>query len=81
MKSNFYKDITKIDDFRPECIECTNQYQYKKREKRNLHARKRLAIDVKYRLIKNTRRRIHRALKRKSKSSSNTDILGIDINL
>ena len=78
-KSNFYKDITKIDGFRPECINCTKQYHYKNREKRNLRERKRLAIDVNCRLIKNTRRRSHGALK-KSKSSSTIAILGIDIN-
>ena len=32
-------------------------------------------------MINNTRRRIHRALKGKSKSSSTIDILGIDIDL
>ena len=78
-KSNFYKDITKIDGYRPECKFWTNQYHFKNREK-NLRGRRRIAIDVKYHLIKNTRRRIHRALKRKSKSSSTIDILVIDIN-
>ena len=24
-KSNFYKDITKIDGYRPQCINCTKQ--------------------------------------------------------
>ena len=55
-------------------------YQYKNREKRNLRERKRIAIDFNYRLIKNTRRKTHQALKGKSKSSSTIDILGIDIN-
>ena len=49
-------------------------------EKKNLRERKRLAIDVNYRLIKNTRLRFLRALKRKSKSSSTIVVLGIDIN-
>ena len=49
-------------------------------EKKNLRERKRLAIDVNYRLSKNTRRRIHRALKRKSKSSLTIDILGKNFN-
>ena len=38
-------------------------------------------IDVNFRLICNTRRRIHHALNGKSKSSPTKDILGIDINL
>ena len=79
LKSNFYKDITKIDGYRPECINCTKQYHYKNSEKRNLRQRKRLAIDVNYRLIENTRRRIHHAFNRKRKPSSTLDILGIDI--
>ena len=37
--------------------------------------------DIKYRLIKNTRRRIHHALKGKTKSSSTKEILGIVIDL
>ena len=36
-------------------------------------------MDLKFKLICNTRRRIHRALKGKSKPSSTIDILGIDI--
>ena len=28
LKSNFYKDVTKIDGYRPSCIRCTNQYYY-----------------------------------------------------
>ena len=80
IKSYLYKDNTIIDGYRPECKFCTKQYHYKNREKRNLHERKRRARDVNYRLIKNTRRRVHRALKGKSKSSSTIDILGTDIN-
>ena len=62
------------------CKFCTNQYVRKHREKRNLRERKRIAIDLKYGFIKNTRHGIHRALKGKSKSSATIDILGIDIN-
>ena len=80
-KSNFYKNFTKTDGFRPQCIKCTKQYQYANREKRNLPERRRIAVDVKYRLFKNTRRRIHQVLKRKSKSSSTKDILGVDNNI
>ena len=78
-KSNFYKDITKINGYRQECKFCTNQSPYENRERRNLRERKRLAIDVYYRLIKNTLRRIRRFLKGKSKSPSTIDILGIGI--
>ena len=28
LNSNFYKDITKNDGYRPSCIRCTNQYYY-----------------------------------------------------
>ena len=42
---------------------------------------KRINTDVNFRLIKNTRRRIHHALNGKTKSSSTRDILGIDIDL
>ena len=31
--SKFYKDCTKMDGYRPECINWFKQYQYKKREK------------------------------------------------
>ena len=79
-KSNFHKDITKKDGYKSECTNCTKQNQYKNREKRNLRERKRLAIDVNYPLSRNTRRRIHRPLKGKSKSSSTKDILGINTN-
>ena len=68
-KSKFYKDIFKIDGYRPECKFCTNQYHYKNREKRNLGDRKRIVIDVNYRLIRNTRQKLHHALNGKSKSS------------
>ena len=37
-----------------------------------------IKTDVNYRLICNTRRRIHHALKGESKSSSTREILGID---
>ena len=78
LKVNFYKDVTKKDSLRNHCINCT-KYHYKNREKRNLRERKRRAVDVNYRLNNNTRRRIHRALKGKSKSSSTINILGLDI--
>ena len=80
-KSNFYKDITKTDGYRPECIICTKQYRYDSREKRNIYLKNRRKIDLNFKLICNTRRRIHRALNGKSKSSSTKDILGMDIDL
>ena len=43
--------------------------------------KKRHKTDVNFRLIKNTRRRIHHAQNGESKSSSSEDILGIDIDL
>ena len=45
------------------------------------YGRNRRETDVNFRLIRNTRRRIHHALNGKSKSSSNVDFLGIDIDL
>ena len=50
-------------------------------KKRVEYEKNSLNTDVKYRLIKNTRRRIHHALNGKFKSSSTRDILGIDIDL
>ena len=50
-------------------------------EKRKIYEKNRYKTDVNFRLIKNTRRRIHHALNGKSKSSSTRDILGIDIDL
>ena len=41
----------------------------------------RIKTDVNFRLIRNTRRRVHHALKGKTKSSSTRDILGMDIDL
>ena len=43
------------------------------------YERNRRKTDVNFRLIRNTRRRIHHALNGKSKSSSTLDILGIDV--
>ena len=78
-KSNFHEDITKIYGYRPKCINCTKQYHYKKREKRNLRERRRLAIHVNFRLIKSTRRRFHMAVNRNTKSLATRGILGIDV--
>ena len=43
------------------------------------YIKNRIKTDVNFRLISNTRRRIHHALNGKSKPSSTRDILGIDI--
>ena len=45
----------------------------------NEYFKNRIKTDVNFRLIRNTRRRIHHALNGKSKSSSAKEILGIDI--
>ena len=81
MKRYFYHDISKKDSLRNQCIECTKQYHSNNKEKRNLRERTRRVVDVNYRLITNTRRRIHHALNGRLKSSSTKDIIGIDIDL
>ena len=47
----------------------------------NEYTKNRYKTDVMFRLVKNTRRRIHHALKGRSKSISTKEILGIDIDL
>ena len=47
----------------------------------NEYIKNRIKTDVNFRLIRNTRRRIHHALKGKSKSFSTVNILGIDTDL
>ena len=79
LKKNFYNDITKKDSLGNQCMKCTKLYHSNNKEKRNLREKKRRAVDVIYRLIKNTRRIFHRALKGKLKSSSTKEILGTDI--
>ena len=46
-----------------------------------IYERNKRKAEVNFRLIRNTRRRIHHALNGKSKSSSTRDILGKDIDL
>ena len=48
-------------------------------KKENRLRKKRINTDVKSRLIRNARRRIHHALNNKTKSSSTIDILGVDV--
>ena len=45
----------------------------------NEYLRNRIKTDVNFRLIRNTRRKIHHALNGKSESSSTKEFLGIDI--
>ena len=45
----------------------------------NEYIKNRIKTEVKFRLIRNTRRTLHHALNGKSKSSSRKDILAIDI--
>ena len=57
------------------------KYNHKNKEKINLYIKNRIKTDVNFRLIRNTRRRIHHALNGKIKSSSTKELLGIDIDL
>ena len=61
------------------------EYQLKYRDQINTRMNEciinRIKTDANFRLIRNTRRRIHHALNGKSKSSSTREILGIDIDL
>ena len=45
------------------------------------YVKNRIKTDVYFRLIRDTKRRIHQALQGKTKSSSTRNILGIDIDL
>ena len=47
----------------------------------NEYVKNRIKTDVNFRLIRNTRRRIHQAMNGKSKSSSTREILGFDIDI
>ena len=47
----------------------------------NEYVKNRIKTDVNFRLLRNTRRRIHQALQGKTKSSSTEDNLGIDFDL
>ena len=57
------------------------KYNYENKEKINLYIKNKIKTDLNFRLICNTRRRIHHALNGKTKSSSTGDILGMDIDL
>ena len=68
---------------RDQLINYQNLYDKQNREKNNIrmneYIKNRIKTDVNFRLIRNTRRRVHHALNGKSKSSSTLNILGIDI--
>ena len=72
LKSNFYKIVNKEKGINSICKVCMKNYikDYMKNRRKT---------DVNFRLICNTRRRIHHALNGKSKSSSTLDILGLVI--
>ena len=55
------------------------KYNDQNRERRNTYLKNKRETDVKFRLISNTRSRIHYALNGKTKSISTKEILGIDI--
>ena len=72
LKSNFHKHKTTKDGHRPDCKSCTTRYH---RE----YMKNRRETDFNFRLIENTRRRIHHALNGETKSLATKEILGIDI--
>ena len=94
---NIRRDTLKYRNQCRDCIKLIKkEYQTNNKDKINLYnknyfqhnknkiyesRKNRRKTDVNFRLICNTRRRIHHALKGKSKSSSTRDILGIDIDL
>ena len=47
----------------------------------NDYIKNRIKTDVNFRLIRNTRRRVHQTLQGKSKPISTKEILGVDVNL
>ena len=74
LKSIFYKIIKKKDGVNSMRKFCMKNYIKE-------YMKNRIETDVSFRLIRNTRRRIHLALNGKLESSSTRDILVIDINL
>ena len=72
LKTSFYNIKNKKDGVKSFCKICMNKYM-------NDYIKNRIKIDVIFRIIRSTRRRIHKALNGKLKSSSTRDIIGIDI--
>ena len=96
LKSNFYKSKNMSDGLHPQCTSCSKkdyldnrdrikEYQLKNRDqintRKNEYFKNRIKKDVIFRLIRNTKRRIHHALNGKTKSSSTRYNLGMDIDL
>ena len=96
LKSNFHKSKNMCDGLYTQCKVCTKKYYLDNRDRIKEYQLKngdrintrtyeyfenRIEKDVNFRLIRNTRRRIHHALNGKSISSSTRDISGIDIDL
>ena len=62
LKSNFYKDRTKNDGYRPSCIQCTNQYYYDNRNR---------ILDYQKIYSKNNRSKINAYERQKRKNDCN----------
>ena len=75
-KNYTIKNQEKIKNYRKQYF---HQNKEKINEYKKQYIKNRIKTDVNFRLIHNTRRRIHHALNGKTKSSSTRDILGIDI--
>ena len=82
-KKNYNENLVKIKKYYLDNRDKRKEYYMKNRDeisiRHNEYIKNRLKTDVNFRLIYNTRRRIHHALNGKSKSSSTLDILGIDV--
>ena len=72
LKNEFHKIISKKDGLKDRCKTCMNRHV-----KDNFENRRKIGNF--FRLIRNTRVRIHHALKGKSKSMSTKNWLGIDV--
>ena len=87
IKKYYNENLVKIKkyylDNRDRLVSNQRLYDQQNRDKINTrmneYFKNRTKTDVNFRLIRNTRRRIHHALNSKTKSSSTRDILGIDI--
>ena len=93
LKSNFHKYRKRKDGLRPQCIDCRKKFYLKNLDKIKIYylenrdkiitqqreyKNNKYKTDINFRLTCMTRSRIRQALKRKTKSSSTIDILGID---
>ena len=82
---NSIKLIQKQKDYYLDYRDRIKEYQLKNHDKiiaqKRIYSNNKYKSDINFRIISNTRRRIHHALNGKSKSSLTRDILGIDIDL